>query len=232
MADKTADEIDLDKEPTPLPKMSCRNAKCEENLHCFLPKKPKRTKERPKGRSIQLELFDNPPAPEERGMCQSCGKQFVDWARVHRRDLRDVAYTLSMLRLEWVRNVYWHRPLTPHERNYAIKKGRSGMRIAAEKRLRRSIGPKEPYRDERQTPWDGKGKTHAILYYAQHATASCCRNCIAVWHNIPVGRELTEEEIEYLTDLLCRYVVERMPELTEQGMKVPPIRKKKMATQG
>jgi hypothetical protein len=41
------------------------------------------------------------------------------------------------------------------------------------------------------------------------------------WHNIPLGRELTEPEIGYLTDLVMLYVEERLPILTENGEKVP-----------
>jgi hypothetical protein len=38
---------------------------------------------------------------------------------------------------------------------------------------------------------------------------------------------LTEDEVRYFTDLLCLYVAERLPELTENGVKIPPIRKAK-----
>jgi hypothetical protein len=101
------------------------------------------------------------------------------------------------------------------------------MRIAAEKRIRSSVGARAPFRDGAQTPWNGH-----ILYYAQHATASCCRTCIAEWHGISSGRALTNEEIEYLTDLVYAYVAERMPDLTDDGVKVPSIRKKKLKPKG
>src|SRR5207253_1044036 len=103
----------------------------------------------------------------------------------------------------------WHQPLTDKERNYATRKGRVGMRIAVEKRIRSSVSAKEPFKDGAQTPWHGH-----ILYYAQHATACCCRTCIAEWHGIPMGRVLEPDEIKYLTDLVCAYVDERMPDLT------------------
>ncbi len=34
--------------------------------------------------------------------------------------------------------------------------------------------------DGRQTPREGN-----TIFYAQHATASCCRTCIEYWHGIP-----------------------------------------------
>jgi hypothetical protein len=213
MADTKVDEIDLDEEPPPLPNMTCKSTDCAKNLHCF-----------------QQDKQDSKPVAG--GKCRECGADLVDWSRVHKRNPRDAAYTFSMLRLECVRHKYWHQPLTLRERNYALKKGKVGMRVVAEKRIRSSVGPKEPFHDGWQTPWEGKGKTQAILYYAQHATACCCRTCIAEWHDIPAGRELNVEEIRYLTDLLCLYVDERMPGLTEQGEKVPYVRKKKVAPKG
>jgi len=101
------------------------------------------------------------------------------------------------------------------------------MRAAAEKRIRDSVASEKPFMDGAQTPWTGN-----ILYYAQHAMACCCRTCIAEWHGIPGGRELNEDEIRYLTDLLCLYVDQRMPELTETGENVPSIRKKKLTPKG
>ena len=208
MADTEVDEIDLDEEPPPLPKMTCKSTDCTNNLHCF-----------------QQDKKDSKPVPG--GKCRECGIDLVDWARVHKREIRDSEYTFSMLRIEMIRHKYWHQSLNERERNYAKRKGRAGIRIAAEKRIRSSVGPKEPYKDGTQTPWAGH-----LLYYAQHATASCCRTCIAEWHAIPTGRALSGDEIEYLTDLVCDYVDERMPELTENGERVPYIRKKKLKPKG
>ena len=213
MVDTKVDEIDLDEEPPPLPKMTCKSTDCPNSLHCF-----------------QQEKKDSKPVPG--GKCRECGADLVDWERVHKREIRDSEYTFSMLRIEMIRHKYWHQPLNDRERNYAKRKGRVGMQIAAQKCIRSSVGPKEPFHDGWQTPGEGKGKSHAILYYAQHATACCCRTCIAEWHDIPAGRALTKNEIDYLADLVCKYVDERVPGLTENGEKVPPIRKKKVAPKG
>lgn len=213
MANTAVDEIDLDEEPPPLPKMTCKSTDCKNNLHCF-----------------QQDKQDSKPVSG--GKCRECGADLVDWSRVHKRDPLDAAYTFSKLRVEMVRHKYWHQPLTDRERNYALRKGRFGMRVVAKKRIRSSVGPKEPFKDGAQTPWEGKGKTHAILYYAQHATACCCRTCIAEWHGIPAGRRLTADEIKYLTDLVCQYVSDRLPELTEKRVKIPPIRKQKTPPKG
>ncbi|VTR93368.1 Uncharacterized protein OS=Methylocystis sp. (strain SC2) GN=BN69_0158 PE=4 SV=1: DUF4186 [Gemmata massiliana] len=208
MSTQDVDEIDLDEEPPPLRKMTCKSTDCGNNLHCF-----------------QQEKQNSKPVPG--GKCRDCGVDLVDWSRVHKRDPRDAAYALSKLRVEMIRHKFWHEPLTDRERNYAKRKGRVGMRVVAGKRIRNSVGDAQPYMDGAQTPWKGN-----VLYYAQHATACCCRTCIAEWHGIPAGRALAADEIEYLTDLVCRYVNERIPELTENGVKIPPIRTKKLPPKG
>jgi len=202
-----ATETDVDEDFAPLD-IKCKSTDCANNLHCFLQDKR-----------------DSKAVPG--GKCRECGADLVDWTRVHKREIRDAAHTFSMLRVEMIRHKYWHQPLSERERNYAKRKGRAGMRLAAEKRIRRSVGAKDPYKDGAQTPWVGH-----ILYYAQHATASCCRTCIAEWHGIPTGRVLTQDEVGYLTDLVCAYVAERVPELTENGVKVPYIRKNKSKPKG
>ena len=63
------------------------------------------------------------------------------------------------------------------------------------------------------------------LYYAQHATATCCRRCVEEWHAIPRGRPLEVDEVSYLADLVRLYVRERLPYLTEDGEKIPPLRR-------
>jgi hypothetical protein len=110
-------------------------------------------------------------------------------------------------------------PIDQRALNYAIRKGRVGMTAAAENRIRRAIGPAEPAFDGRQT-----GKSGNPLFYAQHATATCCRKCVEYWHGIPQGRELSEEEVAYCTGLINKFIADRLPQLSEHGVKVSPIR--------
>ena len=55
-----------------------------------------------------------------------------------------------------------------------------------------------------------EGSGNAI-FYAQHATATCCRRCAEYWHGIRRGRKLTEREVGYLTELVMVFVRERVP---------------------
>ena len=97
--------------------------------------------------------------------------------------------------------------------------GLGGFEDAVRRRVYQSVGrvyqmPKgklQPFRDGSQTT-DKVGKM-TIIHYGQHATATCCRKCIDVWHGIPRGRELTQEEMDYLVKLLVVYVRFKLPEL-------------------
>lgn len=182
-------------------KISCTSTDCEIELHCF------KAKRRVKDRLL--------PGP-----CRDCGAELVDWDRVHRRDINDRDYTFQALRNELIRHYFWHKKIDQRALNHARRKGKRELRIAARARLVTSIGPasEKLFRDGMQTPRSG-----SILFYAQHATAACCRKCVEYWHDIPSDRDLTSEELDYLTDLVWLYVEERLPDLHEDAQYVPPI---------
>jgi hypothetical protein len=182
-------------------KLSCDQSNCEQGLHCFRESK-KLAKQYGK---------------KERGSCQACGVTLVDWERVKKRDSKDLAHTVDALKHESIRHHYWHTEIDQRAKNYAVRKGRDGLPHAVEKRLRSAVGTKHS-RDGRQTPWTG-----SILYYAQHATACCCRKCIEYWHGIPQDQTLTDEQIGYFRDLCLHYIDERMPDLERAGRHVPGI---------
>ncbi|MEN6451757.1 MAG: DUF4186 domain-containing protein [Thermoguttaceae bacterium] len=71
-----------------------------------------------------------------------------------------------------------------------------GRRFIAER-----LAAARPKNDGRQTPMRG----HPI-FVGQHATATCCRGCLAKWHRIPEGRPLTQEEIDYTVAVLGRWL--------------------------
>lgn len=65
------------------------------------------------------------------------------------------------------------------------------------------LAPAEPLNDGKQTPMRG----HPV-FVAQHATGACCRGCLAKWHRIPRGRDLTDEERAYVVAVLERWLRE------------------------
>jgi hypothetical protein len=187
---------------TPL-KVTCTSADCKSNLHCF--RATTEMKER-----------------NRTGCCRECGANLVDWKRVHRKDDSDVAHTFAALKNEFIRHHFWHKAIDQRALNHARRKGKKLLRLDVHKQIRQAIGAASPFRDGYQTSYEGN-----IIYYAQHATASCCRKCAECWHGIPLGRPLTDEEIDYLAKLAWMYIEERLPQLNEDREKVPPIRTKK-----
>ena len=55
--------------------------------------------------------------------------------------------------------------------------------------------------DGKQTPYRG----HPI-FIAQHACACCCRSCLEKWHHIPKNKELNNKEVEYIVNLLIKWI--------------------------
>lgn len=187
-------------DPKPLG-IKCTSSDCENGLHCFR-------------QTLKMRRENT------RGVCRDCGADLVDWSRVYRQDLGDVAHTFEALNHELIRHHFWHVALDQHAINYALRKGRKGIRETALNRIKKSVGaPRHPL-EGRQTPFEGNP-----IYYAQHAVAACCRACIEEWHDIPRDQELSEEEIQYLTELVILYVFDRFPELPENGQKVPAIKR-------
>lgn len=91
--------------------------------------------------------------------------------------------------------------LSDKDRAYARSKGKTTIDRHACELLRSRVGAANPVKDGKQTPWHG----HPV-FTAQHATATCCRGCIEKWHHIPRGRELTDEEIRRLADLIMAWI--------------------------
>lgn len=206
--------------------VTCTSTDCEHGLHCFKQKQRRRNDLfTMQGEWMShLEIVNGSGGNDGiSGRCRACGIDLIDWPRVHQRDLQDVLYTFDALKKELIRHYYWHLAIDERAKNHALRKGSLVMDLYIEKRIRTSVGAEQPYLDGRQTPMHQSGN---IVYYAQHATASCCRTCIEEWHHIPRGRALTEPEIRYLTELAMLYVKERLPELEPQGKKIPPIRRR------
>lgn len=136
--------------------------------------------------------------------------------RLHRRELSDADFTLEQLRLDRFRAEWWAAPLDDQALARLTRRPASSIEPTILRRLYSSVGrvmkagPQagRPFRDGYQTPYSGD-----ILYYAQHATASCCRRCIAYWHGVPEGADLPDADITYLASLMLRYIDERRNQL-------------------
>jgi hypothetical protein len=90
--------------------------------------------------------------------------------------------------------------LTEQEKNMVYEHGFERLREMTQKVVEGRL--LIPTNDGSQTPYRG----HPI-FKAQHATATCCRKCIFKWHRIPRHRALENHEIEYIVDMIMRWIM-------------------------
>lgn len=172
----------------------CSDSRCEANLHCFSPNRRKRDWQK-----------------TYTGQCQYCGKQLVNWNRVKARNLSDVKGTFEELGREYIRHVFFHASFDEAAKAEAQALGLDGLKAKISLLLEKKIGKAQIFRDGTQTKKQG-----SALYYAQHATATCCRKCLEYWHGIERGRDLISEELIYCEGLVSCYLDARAVELMSE----------------
>jgi hypothetical protein len=91
--------------------------------------------------------------------------------------------------------------LSARERAYLRQRGVPQILQHAAEFIATRLAPADPQNDGKQTPM----RNHPV-FVAQHATATCCRGCLAKWHGIPKGRELTVQERQYAVGVIERWL--------------------------
>ena len=86
--------------------------------------------------------------------------------------------------------------LSQQDREYYHRKGHALILEHGRDFLSQRLQPARPLRDGKQTPMRGHP-----FFVAQHATATCCRRCLAKWHRIPLGKQLCEEQVSYILEV-------------------------------
>ena len=89
--------------------------------------------------------------------------------------------------------------------NYIKEKGLSKIESHALDFINKRLKDVSKVNDGKQTPIKG----HPV-FIAQHATATCCRGCLSKWHKIPSGRDLTEQEIDYVVSVIMAWIYKEM----------------------
>lgn len=87
------------------------------------------------------------------------------------------------------------------EHRYLNEKGLEVIAAHARDFIRDRLAPARPTNDGSQTPMCG----HPV-FIAQHATATCCRSCLAKWHGIAKGNSLNDEETDYVISVLTVWI--------------------------
>ncbi|MCA9248835.1 MAG: DUF4186 domain-containing protein [Planctomycetales bacterium] len=88
------------------------------------------------------------------------------------------------------------------ERRFLAAKGMERILAQGRDFICVRLASAEPRNDGKQTPFQG----HPI-FVAQHATATCCRGCLAKWHRLPKGTSLSEPQIDYIMSILERWLL-------------------------
>lgn len=100
-----------------------------------------------------------------------------------------------------------------HLRKYMIdyikEKGLDKIREDAYFFIKNRLSDTSKFEDGKQTPMKG----HPV-FLAEHATATCCRNCLFKWHHIEKNRLLTSHEIDFCVELIMSWIKKELKNTT------------------
>lgn len=170
-------------------KFSCNNADCDNNLHCYRPKK------------------NNWKLPT--GSCQYCDDKSVDWERIKSRDLNDFSAMRDELKKEWIRNEFWTRQIDDQSVAKLATMTKARIKEELVKELAKCVKPAKPFMDGQRVPVDPQKMRGKPFSYAQHATASCCTKCVYYWWGFERNTEYTNEQIDFLANICFAYLHDR-----------------------
>ena len=87
-------------------------------------------------------------------------------------------------------------------KKYVIDKGIDTIKKHAYDFVIERLKPSYPKNDGKQTPMK---QVHPV-FIAQHATGTCCRGCLKKIHRIEKGKELSQEEIDYIVLVIVTWI--------------------------
>ena len=79
--------------------------------------------------------------------------------------------------------------LSDKDKNYVLKKGLDVIRQHAYDFVSHRLAMRDISNDGKQTP-----------------TATCCRGCLFKWHHIPMNKELSNDEINYVIRVIIKWI--------------------------
>lgn len=85
--------------------------------------------------------------------------------------------------------------------DYVYEKGIEKIESHAYDFVNKHLKDISTFRDGKQTPMRG----HPV-FIAQHATATCCRECLQKWHHIEKTHLLHESEIDYIVSVIMAWI--------------------------
>lgn len=91
--------------------------------------------------------------------------------------------------------------LKEKEINYIKEKGIDKIQEHTKDFINKRLAQAVIQNDGKQTPMRG----HPV-FIAQHATGCCCRGCLYKWHKIPKGVEISEEQKNYICEVIMTWI--------------------------
>ena len=122
-------------------------------------------------------------------------KSFMAFEKMRREDIPILFQKLSQSKFR----SRFH--LNAKVKKYLESKGRDVIASHAYEFIQKRLAPKDLANDGKQTPFHG----HPV-FVAQHATATCCRSCLYKWHHIPPHKDLSENEIQYIVEVILTWL--------------------------
>ena len=95
--------------------------------------------------------------------------------------------------------------LKEKDKLYVKEKGLEKIKEHAYDFINKRLAPSFIINDGKQTPMKG----HPV-FIAQHATATCCRNCLYKWYKIPKNRQLNSKEIDYIINIIIKWIIKNI----------------------
>ncbi|MBV1832678.1 DUF4186 domain-containing protein [Novacetimonas pomaceti] len=96
--------------------------------------------------------------------------------------------------------------LDDRDRAYLRRQGLQAVSHHATEFIATRLAPAHPHKDGRQTPWRG----HPV-FVAQHATGTCCRDCIEKWHGFTKGHDLQPTQQAYILAVIRGWLMREEP---------------------
>lgn len=191
----------------PLP-IQCMMTSCQHGRHCV----------------DHLRRPHSGSSPTSPGSCRDCGSEvFIPIAPDERvyGSLDQLLATCRNQQAELIRAHYWTVPIDRRAYNQALRMGRDELVRRVDQRVTTALTHNDA--------WSGRAAPYAgdIVAYAQHATATCCRNCAAYWHGLPrdCHQEPTSNQVRHAIWAATTWLDVRLPGLPRDPQKVAPIRR-------
>ena len=87
-------------------------------------------------------------------------------------------------------------------KEYVLNKGMDVIESHARDFINKNLKPAYIPNDGKQTPMK---QIHPV-FIARHATGTCCRGCLERIHHIEKNRELSEEEVNYVIEVIMKWI--------------------------